>query len=174
MSLRKSRRKFFRSWEISKDTHWKLTSKFLFLLFCELLVHFNDFFSSIKQVHRVLIPEEEIKRRVPRRSLVLFHDPDDDTMVTCLDGSNKYPPIRARDWIYHQLHSTYKYWKIRVGNDMNVTARITMPQIDRIIVLINNITSLKKRKLQLRYRTVTWHVITFYLVPLGIITVTLR
>ena len=38
----------------------------------------------------MLIPEEEIKRRVPRRSLVLFHDPDDDTMVTCLDGSNKY------------------------------------------------------------------------------------
>lgn len=38
---------------------------------------------------------------------------------------------------------------------MNVTARITMPQIDRIIVIINNITSLKKRKLQLRYRTVT-------------------
>lgn len=30
---------------------------------------------------------------------------------------------------------------------MNVTARITMPQIDRIIVIINNITSLKKRKL---------------------------
>ena len=168
MSLRKSRRKFFRSLEISKDTHWKLTSKLLFLLFCELLVHFNDFFSSIKQVHRVLIPEEEIKRRVPRRSLVLFHDPDDDTMVTCLDGSNKYPPIRARDWIYHQLHSTYKYWIIRVGNDINMTARITMPQIDRII------TSLKKRKLQLRYRTVTWHVIAFYLVPLGIITVTLR
>ena len=143
MSFRKRRRQFFRSLEISEDTHWKLTSKLLFLLFCELLVRFNDFFSSIKQVHRVLIPEEEIKRRVPRRSLVLFHDPDDDTMVTCLDGSNKYPPTRARDWIYHQLHSTYKYWIIRVGNDINMTARI-MPQIDRIIAIIDNITSLKK------------------------------
>ncbi|XP_073239211.1 uncharacterized protein [Porites lutea] len=67
----------------------------------------SDRYKSV--VHRVLIPEEEIKRRVPRRSLVLFHDPDDDTMVTCLDGSNKYPPTRARDWIYHQLRSTYKY-----------------------------------------------------------------
>ncbi|CAH3034849.1 unnamed protein product, partial [Porites lobata] len=66
-----------------------------------------DFWSH--SVHRVLIPEEEIKRRVPCRSLVLFHDPDDDTMVTCLDGSNKYSPIRARGWNYHQLHSTYKY-----------------------------------------------------------------
>ena len=61
------------------------------------------------QVHRVLIPEGELKRRVPRRSLVLFYDPDDDTMITCLDGSNKYPPIRARDWIDHQLQSTYKF-----------------------------------------------------------------
>ena len=61
------------------------------------------------QVHRVLIPEGELKRRVPRRSLVLFYDPDDDIMITCLDGSNKYPPMRARDWIYHRLHSTFKY-----------------------------------------------------------------
>ena len=37
------------------------------------------------QVHRVLIPEGELKRRVPRRSLVLFYDPDDDIMITCLD-----------------------------------------------------------------------------------------
>lgn len=66
-------------------------------------------FSLSRQVHRVLIPEGELKRRVPRRSLVLFYDPDDDIMITCLDGSNKYPPIRARDWIYHQLHSTYKF-----------------------------------------------------------------
>ena len=65
--------------------------------------------SLFRQVHRVLIPEGELKRRVPRRSLVLFYDPDDDIMITCLDGSNKYPPIRARDWIYHQLHSTYKF-----------------------------------------------------------------
>ena len=55
----------------------------------------------------MLIPEEEIKRRVPRRSLVLFHDPDDDTMVTCLDGSNQYPPIIAKDWINYKRHLTY-------------------------------------------------------------------
>lgn len=66
-----------------------------------------DIYKSV--VHRVLIPEGELKRRVPRRPLVLFYDPDDDIMITCLDGSNKYPPIRARDWIYHQLHSTYKF-----------------------------------------------------------------
>ena len=56
----------------------------------------------------MLIPEEEIQRRVSRRSLVLFHDPDDDAMVTCLDGSNKYPPIIAKDWVYHKRHLAYK------------------------------------------------------------------
>ena len=54
-----------------------------------------------------MIPEEEIKRRVPRRSLVLFHDPDDDTMVTCLDGSNQYPAIIAKNWVYYKRHLTY-------------------------------------------------------------------
>ncbi|KAM7449086.1 hypothetical protein ABFA07_003080 [Porites harrisoni] len=65
----------------------------------------SDRYKSV--VHRVLIPEEEIKRRVPRRSLALFHDPDDETMVTCLDGSSQYPPIIAKDWIYHKRHLSY-------------------------------------------------------------------
>ncbi|KAM7427313.1 hypothetical protein ABFA07_021537 [Porites harrisoni] len=65
----------------------------------------SDRYKSV--VHRVLIPEEEIKRRVPRRSLALFHDPDDDTMVTCLDGSNQYPPIIAKDWVYYKRHLSY-------------------------------------------------------------------
>ena len=69
---------------------------------------FNPFSSFQKQVHRVLIPEEEIKRRVPRRSLALFHDPDNDTMVTCLDGSNQYPPIKAKDWVDGKRYSAYK------------------------------------------------------------------
>ncbi|CAH3014092.1 unnamed protein product [Porites evermanni] len=66
----------------------------------------SDRYKSV--VHRVLIPEEEIKRRVPRRSLALFHDPDNDTMVTCLDGSNQYPPIKAKDWVDGKRYSAYK------------------------------------------------------------------
>ncbi|KAJ7333562.1 hypothetical protein OS493_017100 [Desmophyllum pertusum] len=60
-------------------------------------------------VHRVLIPEVEIKRRVPRRSLVFFVDPDLDSLITCLDGSNKYPPITSGQWIKGKLYATYKY-----------------------------------------------------------------
>ncbi|XP_068744920.1 uncharacterized protein [Montipora capricornis] len=61
-------------------------------------------------VHRVLIPEVEIKRRVPRRSLVFFVDPDPDALISCImDGSSKYPPITAGDWIKKKLLATYKY-----------------------------------------------------------------
>jgi len=60
-------------------------------------------------VHRVVIPEVEIKRRVPRRSLVFFVDPDTDAPITCLDGSNKYPPITSGEWIKGKLFATYKY-----------------------------------------------------------------
>ncbi|XP_074614204.1 uncharacterized protein LOC141873966 isoform X1 [Acropora palmata] len=60
-------------------------------------------------VHRVLIPEIEIKRCVPRRSLVFFVDPDSDALITCMDGSNKYPPIKTGDWIKKKLVATYMY-----------------------------------------------------------------
>ncbi|KAJ7333564.1 hypothetical protein OS493_017102 [Desmophyllum pertusum] len=60
-------------------------------------------------VHRVVIPEVEIKRRVPRRSFVCFFDPDLDSLITCLDGSNKYPPVIAGDWVKGKFYATYKY-----------------------------------------------------------------
>jgi len=33
------------------------------------------------QVHRVIIPEEEIKRGIPRQSIALFVKPDNGTLV---------------------------------------------------------------------------------------------
>ena len=67
------------------------------------------FYLAFCQVHRVLIPEAEIKRRAPRRSLVFFVDPDPRALITCLDGSNKYPPITSGEWIKGKLLATYKY-----------------------------------------------------------------
>lgn len=69
----------------------------------------TSYSSLFIQVHRVLIPEDEIRRRVPRRSLVFFVDPDHEAVITCLDGSNKYPPITSKDWISKKLEETYKY-----------------------------------------------------------------
>lgn len=59
--------------------------------------------------HRVSVPAEECHRRVPRRSLAFFVHPDDDTVVKCLDGTEKYPPITAYDYLWQRLNATYEY-----------------------------------------------------------------
>ena len=60
------------------------------------------------QRHRVLIPEDERQRRLVRRSIVFFVVPDDDVTVQCLDGSDKYPPVNAMDYIA-QLTTPTRY-----------------------------------------------------------------
>lgn len=56
----------------------------------------------IAAIHRVLIPEEEIKMRKCRQSVVFFVEPDDDVIIKCLDGSNKYEPVRTIDYLNYR------------------------------------------------------------------------
>ena len=61
--------------------------------------------------HRVLIPEEEIRRRKYRQSIVFFTNPDSEFEVKCLNGSDKYGPIKSIDYIrYRVLKGYVKYW----------------------------------------------------------------
>merc|ERR1712191_15298 len=48
-------------------------------------------------VHRVRVPEEEVRRCAPRQSLAFFVHPDNEVMVSPLDGSSKYPTVSALD-----------------------------------------------------------------------------
>ncbi|KAL9957583.1 hypothetical protein ACROYT_G034502 [Oculina patagonica] len=57
--------------------------------------------------HRVLIPEEELKQRIVRRSLAFFVHPDNKVMIECLDGSNKYPPITSMGYLQQRFAATY-------------------------------------------------------------------
>ncbi|XP_076466450.1 uncharacterized protein LOC143297826 [Babylonia areolata] len=47
--------------------------------------------------HRVVIPTRVMEQGRTRQSMAFFCVPDDDTLITCLDGSNKYPPVTAYD-----------------------------------------------------------------------------
>lgn len=59
--------------------------------------------------HRVLLPEEESDgRNRGRQSMVVFVHPDHDTVIECLDGSNKYPAITAYQDTQQLLQDTYK------------------------------------------------------------------
>ena len=62
---------------------------------------------SIFKKHRVLMPPEELKRREVRQSLAFFVHPDDAMVIECIDGSNKYPPITALDYLNQRFAVTY-------------------------------------------------------------------
>ena len=53
--------------------------------------------------HRIPIPKDKGRRRATRQSFFWFLDPDDDHVVHCLDGSNKYKPMTHRDYINFRI-----------------------------------------------------------------------
>ncbi|XP_067675655.1 uncharacterized protein [Haliotis asinina] len=58
--------------------------------------------------HRVLIPEAEVKKRQSRQSIAFFVNPNNDTMIKCLDGSDKYEPISSEDYLNYRFSVTYE------------------------------------------------------------------
>jgi len=58
-------------------------------------------------IHRVRIPEEETRRKCPRQSIAFFVHPDNEVMVSPLDGSTKYPMISALDHLNQRYSQTY-------------------------------------------------------------------
>ena len=80
------------------------------------LAHFATLLCSSKesitkalwfQKHRVLIPEAEVKRNEVRQSLAFFVHPDDNELIECIDGSHKYEPITALDYLNMRFAATY-------------------------------------------------------------------
>ncbi|XP_070532484.1 uncharacterized protein [Ptychodera flava] len=63
----------------------------------------------VSTVHRVVVPESEEAKRSLRRSIAFFHHPDNTHVVTCVDGSNKYPPITNDVYLQQRFSATYKY-----------------------------------------------------------------
>lgn len=63
----------------------------------------------VSTVHRVIIPEEELKRSTPRRSVAFFYDPDWNAKITCLDGSNKYPKIKCGKYVSQIMKGSFSF-----------------------------------------------------------------
>ncbi|KAG7319813.1 hypothetical protein KOW79_016956 [Hemibagrus wyckioides] len=59
----------------------------------------------VSAVHRVLLPP--VCDSSARQSLVFFVQPDDDAIITCCDGSNKYPPVKSLDYLLSRFNETY-------------------------------------------------------------------
>lgn len=57
--------------------------------------------------HRVLIPEEEVKQQLGRRSIAFFVQPDNEALIECVDGSHKYEPITSLQYLQQRFSVTY-------------------------------------------------------------------
>ncbi|XP_056271682.1 uncharacterized protein LOC130194672 isoform X2 [Pseudoliparis swirei] len=63
----------------------------------------SDRFVSV--VHRVLLPPAGDSST--RQSLAFLLQPDDEALITCCDGSNRYPPITGGDYLAERFSRTY-------------------------------------------------------------------
>ena len=57
--------------------------------------------------HRILIPTDEVQKKRIRQGLIFFLLPDDDFVIECLDGSNKYEPMRAISYAEDKFTTQY-------------------------------------------------------------------
>ncbi|XP_070764237.1 uncharacterized protein [Enoplosus armatus] len=62
----------------------------------------NQFVSVL---HRVLLPPAGDSST--RQSLAFFVQPDDAALITCCDGSNKYPPVTAGAYLIERFNESY-------------------------------------------------------------------
>ena len=72
-------------------------------------ITFTMLISLFIKMHRVQIPKEETRQRCSRQSLAFFVHPDNEVMVSPLDGSTKYPTISALDHLNQRYSQTYTY-----------------------------------------------------------------
>ncbi|CAK6954499.1 uncharacterized protein si:dkey-10o6.2 [Scomber scombrus] len=63
----------------------------------------SDQFVSVR--HRVLLPPAGDSST--RQSLAFFVQPDDEALITCIDGSNKYPPVTAGAYLIERFNDSY-------------------------------------------------------------------
>ncbi|XP_057693391.1 uncharacterized protein si:dkey-10o6.2 isoform X2 [Corythoichthys intestinalis] len=63
----------------------------------------SDHFLSV--LHRVLLPP--VGNSSTRQSLAFFVQPDDEAVVSCIDGSDKYPPVRADVYLIERFNHSY-------------------------------------------------------------------
>ena len=64
-------------------------------------------FVAYLQEHRVVIPEAPSDREKVRMSVVYFAQPDRDSLLQCLDGSDKYEPMTSLEFLSMRLRGTY-------------------------------------------------------------------
>ncbi|XP_051952990.1 uncharacterized protein si:dkey-10o6.2 [Xyrauchen texanus] len=59
----------------------------------------------VSAVHRVLLPPDGDTNT--RQSLAFFVQPDDEAIISCCDGSDKYSPVKSVDYLLSRFKDSY-------------------------------------------------------------------
>lgn len=59
----------------------------------------------VLQLHRVLLPPAS--DLAARQSLAFFLQPDDEAVIDCCDGSNKYAPVTSGAYLLQHFSQSY-------------------------------------------------------------------
>lgn len=73
----------------------------------------GDLTFSPHQLHRVLLPPAGDCST--RQSLAFFVQPDDDAVIRCCDGSDKYPPVSSGLYLQKRLQAADKSIQQQAG-----------------------------------------------------------
>ncbi|RXN01930.1 ATP-binding cassette sub-family C member 8 [Acipenser ruthenus] len=61
----------------------------------------------VSTFHRVVLPSDD-KMNTSRQSMAFFVHPDNDEIISCCDGSSKYPPVNALQYTKDRAYIAYK------------------------------------------------------------------
>jgi isopenicillin N synthase-like dioxygenase len=64
-------------------------------------------FSNDLQLHRVVT--DDVIRYKTRQSVIFFINPDPNAVIVPFDGSDKYPPVKAYDYIMKRMEEAVNY-----------------------------------------------------------------
>ena len=66
-------------------------------------------------MHRVLVAEDPKFQAKDRVSIPFFAMPDQGTLIQCLIGQNKHPPVTMRDWLKKKIDAAFKERQIQLN-----------------------------------------------------------
>ncbi|XP_070532481.1 uncharacterized protein [Ptychodera flava] len=61
----------------------------------------------VSNVHRVVMPTTDEVKHLSRFAIAFFYNSDNDYVVTCIDGSDKYEPITMAEFLNQRLETVY-------------------------------------------------------------------
>lgn len=74
----------------------------------------TEYTTLVFQAHRVVWEDGAEKQKRPRYSMVFFFHADDDVVIRCVDGSDAFEPMTAKEILDKYIYGTVKDPKLKI------------------------------------------------------------